>query len=65
MPKGISSDKLYAEMSINDCILAPSLEFATKKLTENIASNSVILVLGAGDIANLTPKINKILSEKK
>ena len=63
--QGISSDKLYAEMSINDCILAPSLEFATKKLTENIASNSVILVLGAGDIAKLTPKINKILSEKK
>ena len=61
----MSSDKLHAAMSINNCILAPSMEYATKKLTENITTNSVILVLGAGDIAKLIPKINKILSEKK
>ena len=63
--QGMSSDKLHAAMSINNCILAPSMEYATKKLTENITSNSVILVLGAGDIAKLIPKINIILSEKK
>ena len=63
--QGINSEKFHAAMSLDNCILAPSMEFATQKLTEDIKSKSVIMVLGAGDISKIVPKINEILGREK
>ncbi|MBI52031.1 MAG: UDP-N-acetylmuramate--L-alanine ligase [Chloroflexi bacterium] len=63
--QGINSKKLHEEIVLENCILAPSIEFATKKITENITSKTVILVLGAGDIYKLIPKINEILGRQE
>ena len=61
--QGITSKQLHEAMSLENCTFAPSTEFATKIITENITSKTVILVLGAGDISQLIPTINKKLGE--